>query len=115
MESRNLRHWFFAFTILAGLIFIGLGTFSGLMIFKYHHLSRLGYTTTYGENGVIVASVDPDGAAANKLIPGDPIIAINGDPRYSHVSQMLWRSSPSRGSDPDDYRLAQWCSRRCHD
>jgi eukaryotic-like serine/threonine-protein kinase len=98
MESGYPRQWFFAFTVCAGIVFIGLGTFTGLMIFKYHHLARFGYTTTYGHEGVVVATVDPDGTAAGKLQPGDSIIAINGDPRYSRVSQVLWRPSIPEGA-----------------
>ncbi len=97
MESRNFKHWFFAFTISAGLIYVVLGTFTGLMIFKYHHLDRLGYTTSSERAGVRVATVAPNGPAAGKLEPGDWIMAINGDQRYSRITQFLWRASLPSG------------------
>jgi hypothetical protein len=93
------RPWFFWFIIIAGLLFIGFGLFTVSMIFKYHGLDKYGYTTRNGEHGVIVNSVDPSGPAAGKLLPGDRILAIDGDQRFSRVTQFFWRSSYLEGSN----------------
>ncbi len=87
------KPWFFWFIIIAGLLFLGFGVFAASMIFKYHRLDKLGYTVNPGSSGVIVAGVDPTGPAAGKLQPGDKILAINGDSRFSRVTQFFWRSS----------------------
>ncbi len=91
--------WFFWFIILAFLLFIGFGLFAASMIFKYHHLDKYGYNTRLGAHGIIVAAVDPDGPAAGKLQPGDLIVALNGDSRFSRISQFFWRSSILEGGN----------------
>lgn len=105
MENKGLtpplkhRPWFFWFTITAGLLFLGFGVFAGAMILKYYRLDQGGYTTSPGPNGVVVSVVDPGGPADGKLQPGDKILAINGDARFSRVTQFFWRSSFLRGGE----------------
>jgi hypothetical protein len=96
-EPSEPRPWFFWFTIMAGLIFVGFGLFVAWMIFKYHRLDQYGYTIIAEPSGVIITAVDPSGPAAGKLEPGDKILAINGDARFSRVTQFFWRSSFLQG------------------
>lgn len=98
-EPSERRPWFFWFTIIAGLIFIGFGAFVVSMVFKYHRLDQYGYTTNPGQQGVIVTDVDPGGPAAGKLEPGDKILAINGNTRFSRITQSFWRSSFLEGEN----------------
>ncbi len=98
-ESTERRPWFFWFTIIAGLVFIGFGVFVARMIFKYQKLDQYGYATVAGPRGVVVEAVDPAGPAAGKLAPGDRILAINGDARFSRVTQFYWRSSFLEGGN----------------
>lgn len=92
-KDSTRRPWFFWFTIVAGLVFIGFGLFVASMIFKYHRLDQYGYTIVAEPGGVVVAEVDPTGPAAGKLQPGDRILVINGDTRFSRVTQFFWRNS----------------------
>ena len=93
------RLWFFWFIIIAGLLFIGFGVFAASMIFKYHRLDKYGYTIEPGPRGVIVTGVAANGPAAGKLRVGDEILAINGDARFSRVTQFFWRSSFLEGGN----------------
>lgn len=92
-DSAERRHWYFWFILAAGLFFISFGIFATLMIFKYHGMERYGYTTRPMAPGVEITEVDPEGPAAGKLEPGDRILAINGDARYSKITQLFWRGS----------------------
>jgi eukaryotic-like serine/threonine-protein kinase len=98
-EPSERRPWFFWFTIIAGLMFIGFGVFVAWMIFKYQKLDQYGYTTVAGPRGVVVEAVDPGGPAAGKLEPGDKILAINGDTRFSRITHFYWRSSFLEGGN----------------
>ncbi len=93
IESSERKPWFFYFTVIAGLVFIGFGVFVALMIYRYHRVDQFGYITNPGPQGVIVTAVDPGGPAAGKLEPGDKILAINGDSRFSRITQSFWRNS----------------------
>src|SRR5215510_9482110 len=93
IDSSEKRPWFVWFTIITGLIFIGFGVFVALMIFKYNRLDQHGYATTFGPQGVVITAVDAGGPASGKLEPGDKILAINGDSRFSRVTQSYWRGS----------------------
>lgn len=96
--SFKQRPWFYWFIIVAALGFIGFGVFAISTIFKYHRLDQYGYTTNPTSRGVVIADVDPGGPAAKKLQIGDRILAINGDARFSRITQLSWQSSFLKGS-----------------
>jgi serine/threonine-protein kinase len=92
-ESSERRSWFFWFTITVVALFIGFGVFVACMISKYQWLDQYGYTIIAEARGVVVDTVDPSGPAAGKLEPGDKILAINDDARFSRITHFSWRSS----------------------
>jgi serine/threonine-protein kinase len=98
-EPSERRPWFLWFTIIVGVMFIAFGVFVACMIFKYQWLDQYGYTITAEPRGVVVEAVDPGGPAAGKLQPGDKILAINGDARFSRITHFTWRSSFLEGGN----------------
>ena len=87
-ERPASKHWFFWFTIVAGIFIIAFYAFTGLMYYKYFGLHKYGYEISGARfDGAFIGTVIPQGPAQGKLQPGDKILALNGDQRFSRISR----------------------------
>ena len=82
------KHWFFWFTIVAGIFYIAFFVFTGVMQYKYFDQFKYGYgIAPYRFDGAFIGNVNPQGPAQGKLQRGDKVLAVNGDQRFSRIGQ----------------------------
>jgi eukaryotic-like serine/threonine-protein kinase len=84
------KHPFFWVALLVGVLLLGFYVFAGLMIFRYGTLSKdFGWEYSSKGDNWYVSEVDPNGVAADKLEPGDRVIAINNDEWITRIGTDL--------------------------
>lgn len=84
------KHPFFWVALFIGVLLLGFYVFAGLMLYRYGTLSKdLGWEYNSRGDSWYVNGVDPKGVAANKLEPGDRIIAIDGDEWITRIGADL--------------------------
>jgi serine/threonine-protein kinase len=88
---------FFWIVLLFGTVVLGLYVFAGVMIIRYGNFTKdFGWKYASSSQGVDIGDVDPRGPAAEKLQPGDRILAINNETRISRVApSYLLRQIPA--------------------
>ena len=98
------RPLFFWIALLLGAGLLGTYFFAGAMIWRYGTVWRdLGWQPERRHGQWIVRAVDPRSVAADKLQPGDVILAINDDARIARIdSSYVWSASLNQ----DTYTLA---------
>lgn len=115
------KHPFFWIALFIGVLLLGFYVFAGLMIYRYGTLSKdFGWEYNSRGDRWYVSAVDPNGVAANKLEPGDRIIAIDGDEWITRIgddlnlhlktetlpAQTAYTIRVERGGTQQDYELS---------
>ncbi|HEY3136061.1 MAG TPA: protein kinase, partial [Blastocatellia bacterium] len=90
---------YFWIAVLLGAVMLGLYLFGGVMISRYGTMTRdSGWKPERRDGQWYVLEVDPHGPAADKLQPGDLILAINDDSRIASVDYLplVWSVTATR-------------------
>lgn len=78
------KHPFFWITLAIGAFVLALNIFIGIRLISHSTVESIGWRGFCPSSECFIGEVDPNGPAANKLISGDKILAINGDNRIKN-------------------------------
>ena len=99
-ESVTRRQPFFWLVIAAGIVLLAYICCSGLVLRRNGGAKYFGWwESSRSINGSIVGKVAVPGPAAGILLPGDRILAFNGDPRAARVGPAVFLQFVRPGSD----------------
>src|SRR5262252_5747095 len=89
-QLKRTARAFLGFACVLGLAVLGLYIFIGVNLIRWGPLTHeAGWTSVRKHDGWYVQSVDARGAAGGKLQPGDRILAVGGDERFSRIQPDL--------------------------